>query len=511
MSAGPTTGTIIAVASAPGHGTRGVVRISGPATGALLAAIEHGPCLDDVQTRPARASVRAMLLRLPLEAMATTPSGAGGPAGAHADELLLPALCVRWHAPRSYTGEDAAELLVPGQPALLAMLVRALLLTGAGAGAGAGACAGVREAGPGEFTARAYLSGKLGLARAEGVAALIAADGEEQLAAARALHDGQLGALYAGWADELTTLLALVEAGIDFTDQEDVVPIAPAQLSARLAGLREAVATHVFARSGGEAPRGLPTIALVGEPNAGKSTLFNALLGRARAIADPLAGTTRDVLDETLDLERDAPGAGQVRLLDLPGLDRALARGGAGDRAAQLAAQQAAVRADVLVWCDGHGRFDEAQLEVLLQQSAGWLRSRRVLRVRTFADRPLGASNWATAGAATDADARALAVCGLDGWNLGPLRRALADQACGVVARAAGVAALLPRYRRALLATLAALDEARAMVASDGARGGAEEQAQCLREALSHLGELVGRISPDDVLGRIFASFCVGK
>lgn len=390
----------------------------------------------------------------------------------------MPGLVATYLGPGSYTGEDAAELLMAGNPHLAERVLGAVLET-----------PGVRLAGPGEFTARAYLNDKLSLEEAEGVAALIAARTEGERAAAEGLMSGRAGEAYRAWAEELTTLLALVEAGIDFTDQEDVVPIAPERLLERVEGLVAAIRERLGAAGGEERADALPGVVLVGAPNAGKSTLFNALLGRARAVVSDEAGTTRDVLAEALDLSGDLPGAGRVVLMDAAGLDGAAA---GVDAAAQARAREAALAADVLVHCDPTGRFGA----VVGVDGAG----RRVIRVRTKADLPAGS------GAGGD-----VAVCALDGWNVGVLRRAIADAAAGSGARGAAAAALLPRHRRALAAAEAGLRSAAEAVRAGGAEAEAEIVAGALREALDALGELTGKVAPDDVIGRIFATFCVGK
>jgi tRNA modification GTPase len=393
-------------------------------------------------------------------------------------ECAAPCLVMVYRAPASYTGEDMAEVLLPGNPLLLERVLGEMLAMGGG-----------RRATPGEFSARAYLNERLTLAEAEGVSAMIAARSGEELAAARGLMEGRTGTQYRAWAEELATLLALVEAGIDFTDQEDVVAIAPGVLRARLGRLGSEVERFLGAAAGAEARAHLPRVVLAGPPNAGKSTLFNALLGRERAVVSDLAGTTRDVLDERMDLSGDAPGAGAVALVDIAGLD------GSSDgmcAAAQSAARGAIENADVVVQCDPSGRFEDLGVRA------------PVIRVRTKADLPMGAD-----GSSSDAGPQ-VAVCALDRWNLPLLRRAIADAAMGP--RSAGAAAVLPRHRRALAAALDGLRGAMEAVEHDE-RWIAEPEvvAGVLREALDAMGELVGRVSPDDVIGRIFATFCVGK
>jgi tRNA modification GTPase len=450
--------TIVAVASAPGRSARGIVRLSGAGTREALAQILADP------PRPFDRGGFPARLR-------------AGIAGSSE----LPLLVAAYRAPRSYTGEDAAELVLPGNPIVLERMVRALC-----------ALPGVRQASPGEFTARAFLAERLTLEQAEGVAAVIAAETEEELTAGRELLEGQRGAMYAAWGDELALLLALVEAGIDFVDQEDVVAIDPAELKSRLQRLIAEVESFLGGAQGAEALHGLAQVVLAGRPNAGKSTLFNALLGRRRAVVSDLAGTTRDVLEEQLDLRAEIPGAGAVLLIDLAGLDASGEAWGHGGESGQIhaqaqhAAREAVGSADVVVWCDPRGEFAGREM-------AGLPRT-PVIRVRTKADLP------GQPGLSGD---DAIAVCALDGWNLAVLRRAIADAAYGA-ARASGGAVVWPRHRRALDSAL------------QGMRGAVELEdaelvAQRLREALDALGELIGHISPDDIVGRIFATFCVGK
>lgn len=432
----PTGDTIVAMASAPGWSARAIVRLSGPAVGTVLTQV----C--GVDPSPGLKVARVTL----------------------APSRSLPVLAIVYRGPRSYTGEDAAELLLPGNPHLVERVISTLLRL-----------EGVRSATPGEFTARAYLNGKLSLDEAEGVAATIAAVNDEQLRAARDVLSGAAGARYRAWTEEVTTLLALVEAGIDFTDQEDVVAISKEALGATAGAVAAAIEARLGGREGVEAARGLPRVVLAGAPNAGKSTLFNALLGRERAVVSPIAGTTRDAIEEEMDLSRDLPGAGTVVLVDLAGLDDEAASGVIGAMA-QDAAAGAIASADVVLHCDPAGRFP-----VLATRGV-------VIRVRTKADQP-----------GEDAIGQAVPVCALDGWNLGVLRRAIAESASA----ATGSAEVIPRHARALREAALRLREACAAEA--------ELAASSLRQALDALGEVTGRISPDDVIGRIFATFCIGK
>lgn len=457
MPAFSLTDTICALATPPTHAPRAVIRISGPAAFCSLPlAGRAGEGFISDSLRRARTTTLSI------------------PNASNTKLLELPILLLCFPAPHSYTGEHCAEICFAGNPFLAERIINALT-----------AHPGVRRAQPGEFTARAFLAGRLSLAQAEGVAATIAARTSEQLAAAQSLLSGATGERYRHWADDCTTLLALVEAGIDFTDQEDVVAITAPNLSARALALAAEIDALLGTRAGAESPRTLPTVVLAGAPNAGKSTLFNALLGQDRAVASPAAGTTRDVLTEPLDLSADAPGAGTVLLQDLAGLSTSPT--GAIDALAQAHAREAIAHADLILWCDPTGTFPEHASPARTIQG----RTPALLRVRTFGDQP--ALN------ATDA----IPVCALDRWNLATLRRAIADHAC--TTRAADLATLLPRHQRALASAAEALRAAAANAATP------ELAATNLRSALDELAQLVGAITPDDVIGRVFATFCVGK
>lgn len=445
--------TIAALATPPGRAARALLRIAGQRAHEALAPMCESP--------PSAPGPQRVRLRLP------------------AGEL--PALAIRFDAPRSYTGEDAIELLIPGAPALVDRVLSAILDR-----------PGVRRAEPGEFTARAYLSGRLSLTQAEGVAFAIAAESDAQLEAAADLLRGEAGDRYARWADSVAHLLALVEAGIDFTDQEDVTAIPSGRLLASAAELASEI--HTMLSRDGEAPEAAARVraCIAGAPNAGKSTLFNALLNRRRSVVSETPGATRDAIEEPLDLSGQSSFCPPVTLIDLAGLDEALASRSAVDSLAQSRARAEIARADILLHCDPAGVFVPS-----LRASA----RQRVLFLRTKADLPAGSDGPSI-----------LPVCALDGRNLRHLRAAIADAAASS-ARSAALT-VLPRHRAALAAAAVELEGAAALVADDppaAAPSRPELVAQRLREALDQLGQLVGRVHPDDLLARIFASFCVGK
>lgn len=441
-----TADTIAALASPPGVSDRALVRCSGSVCREIAAEL----------VRPAisRPGVRAASVRV----------GAA----------WCPGLVVRANGPASYTGEDTLELILPGNPHLVAMLLDGLC-----------SISGVRRAAPGEFTARAYLNGRLSLDEAEGVAAMIAAGNEEELESARRLEWGETGRVYREWEREIIELLALVEAGIDFTDQEDVVPIAPPVLRERV----DSLAREMLSAAGAEVPQrsgaSLPLVALVGAPNAGKSTLFNALLGRRRSVVSDRPGATRDAIIESCDLAGVAGGRLVVRLADLPGLESP-----ASADPGQRSAIGLLARAEVLVHCDPEGRFEALPWALPA--------NRPTLRVRTKADLP-------GPGAGGD-----LAVCALDGWKLDALKRGIAD-----AARAAGLGSVSVALARHAVAIRDAAGLLRPLAeALDPHARSLEEPeviAHALRGALDALESVIGRVAPDDVIGRIFATFCVGK
>lgn len=390
------------------------------------------------------------------------------------DAGRLPCLVITYEGPRSFTGGDVMEVLAPGNPAMLERMVDQMT-----------AMQGVRRAGPGEFTARAYLQGRLSLDRAEGVAMTIAARTGEELDAAMRLLRGETGARYHNVTDAIAGALSLVEAGIDFADQEDVVVISASELRSRFTAI-ERTLTELLGAGAQRRRTGTARVAIVGRPNAGKSTLFNALLGRERAIVSDVAGTTRDVIVERLSLSDAAPGAGEVEIVDLAGLDEALV--GAIDQSSQEAARRANAQADAIIHCDPTGRFD-------LQINSG---ETPVLRVRTKADLPHEVSTG-----------EEIAICAIDGWNLGALKRAIADAAS---ATAGGVIAA--RHAAALRSASDAIASASKRVARLSASRDLEDAeliALDLREALDAMGSITGQVTPDDVIGRIFASFCIGK
>ena len=258
------TDTIFAPATAAGRAAVAIVRISGPETaGALIALTGDLP--------PPRAMRRRRLV--------DPDSG----------EPLDDALVLWFPAPRSFTGEDVAELHLHGSRAVLAAVMDALRRPG------------LRLAEPGEFTRRAFYNGKLDLTQAEAIADLAAAETEAQRRQALRQLDGELGGLYRDWAQRLTRALAHLEAVIDFPD-EDLPPAIEKQIVAEIDSLGSEIASHLADGHRGERLRDGIAVAIVGPPNAGKSSLLNRIARREAAITSPIPGTTRDIVEVAIDL-----------------------------------------------------------------------------------------------------------------------------------------------------------------------------------------------------------------
>jgi tRNA modification GTPase len=431
---------IVALATAAGPGARAVVRLSGPGAAAAVATLCDNPDL-----LPPRRLLASASLRLP------------GVAG------LLPAEVYVWPAPHSSTGQEVVEIHTLSSMPLLEALLAALL--------GAGA----RAARPGEFTMRGFLAGKLDLTRAEAVLAVIEAADRDELKQALAQLAGGVARPMQALRDDLLNLLADVEAGLDFADEdisfvsEDVVLKSLGIALAHLTGLnrqlnRRAVSERVL------------RAALAGRPNAGKSSLFNALGGRALVSAEP--GTTRDYLTQRLRLDDCL-----VELIDTPG--RSEARDGIEGQAQELG-RGAAASADLLLVC-------VAADETAGGEEAALLRSPAAVAVATKCDLAPAPAGWLATSAAT-------------GAGVVELRRLLAERARA--RREPPLAPSLSRCRHHVEACLEHLRRAHALVIDQGPP---ELLALELRGALDQLGEMAGAVYTDDLLDRVFSRFCVGK
>jgi len=450
----PPTDTIVAVSSPPGRSSRGLIRISGPGVSSVLNHLLDGPATEPRTLTPVRLN-----------------------------DPNIPALLLRFDSPASYTGDDLAELQLPGNASLLDRVLHQAINT---------PNANARLAEPGEFTFRAYTAGKLDLTQAEGVGATISAVSDSQLAAATLLRQGKLGQTAETLVNQLGNLLALVEAGIDFTDQEDVTPIPAGVLGKKISELANELGALLSRSRSWGAIESLPRVVLVGPPSVGKSTLFNRLLGRERAVIDASPGTTRDALAEPLQLTDTNGREVEVMLVDLAGIDDALAdQTLAPDRAAQQAVHETIRQADLLIRVS-----DDAQW-VPLDAIAP------VIDVLTKCDQP--DNTRAT---------NAIPLSAHTGLGIDSLKQAITlELASQAVSIHADLLALQPRHEQAINDAASALKQTQQRLSTSApeALDDIELLADSMRAALDALASLGGRLTPDEVIGRVFATFCVGK
>ncbi len=376
------------------------------------------------------------------------------------------AIALWFPAPHSVTGEDVAEFQIHGSRAVLAALIAALTRQG------------LRLAEPGEFTRRAFFNDKLDLLQAEAIGDLTAAETEAQRRQALRQLDGGLGDIYRDWAARLLRFLAHFEAVIDFPD-EDLPPGTESGVADQTAALAGEIAAHLADERRGERLRDGIAIAIVGPPNAGKSSLLNCLTQREAAITSPIAGTTRDVIEVAIDL-----GGYPVVLADTAGLrETADAIEQEGLRRALARAEAAELRLFVF---DANEPTQAAGAESL---PAG-----ETLLIANKID--LGVSRVAL-------PPGAVAVSALTGDGIAALVETLArriaadyDLAAPLLTRA--------RHREALEAALGALQRSLAALLP-------ELRAEDLRLAWRSLGRITGQVDVEDLLDVIFADFCIGK
>jgi tRNA modification GTPase len=426
----------------------GVVRLSGPRAVAIASTL--------VRSRTPLAALPSHTQRHVV--IADPVSG----------ERLDDALCAVMRAPRSYTGEDVVELSCHGSPALLRAVIERLCANGA------------RLALPGEFTRRAFVNGRLDLAQAEAVALLIAARTERAVALAARGVAGELGHTLRALRDNLLDLIAGLEVALDFP--EDGVGIDPVKATAAVEALvADVMALRQRAQRGRIVQDGV-TVALVGAQNAGKSSLLNALVGRERAIVSPIAGTTRDVIEATIELD-GIP----IRLLDTAGIGTPSdALEAEGIRRSRAAIDESDL---LLVVIDGSRPPSCAVLEETAARQRILVRAKCDLRSDPAAARLDGAL-----------DVSAVTGAGLD---------VLTERICRSVTTGGGGGELVASLRQ--MEGLAALQAA--LIAARRALEEAPIEVALLdfKDALQHVSSLVGVDVGDAVLDRIFATFCLGK
>jgi len=449
------TDTIVAIATAPGAGGVGVVRLSGPRSRAIAEVI----C--DCALVPRHAHyVRFRDAR---------------------NEALDDGIALYFQAPASYTGEHVVELQAHGSPVVLQQIVARCCELGA------------RHARPGEYSERAFLNGKLDLAQAEAVADLIAASDARAARAARRALDGVFSQRVDALGAELTALRVHVEAAIDFAD-EPLDTLGGAQLRHRLAEARKALDTLLHEAERGQKLRDGVHAVIVGPPNAGKSSLLNALAGSERAIVTDIAGTTRDLLRETIRLD-----GVELTLVDTAGLREG---GDAIEREGMRRAHAELERADLaIVVLDARdpaaGRAAVAEAIAPVPRRL-WVHNKSDL----LTDAPVHRS-------AHDEDRDdTVHVSARAGTGLDTLHARLRALSLGEPGDAGeGAFTARARHVEALRRAAAALTDAEVELA----RESLELAAEALRAAHDDLGEITGRMAPDDLLGHIFSSFCIGK
>lgn len=425
--------TIYALASARGKAGVAVVRLSGPMAHEAVARLCRVP-----------VARQAALRRLVWDG-----------------EVLDEALVLVFEAGASFTGELAAELQLHGSVAVVAKVLRVL-----------SEIAGLRLAEAGEFTRRALENGRLDLAQVEGLADLIDAETEAQRRQALRVFSGALGRRIEGWRLDLVRAAALIEATIDFADEDVPVDVVP-EVGALIAGLLAALRSELAGAGAAERIRDGFEVAIVGAPNVGKSTLLNALAGREAAITSEIAGTTRDVIEVRMDI-----GGLAVTLLDTAGLREA------EDSVERIGIGRAIERANA------------ADMRVFLLD---------------FVGEPLaleaGPDDLMVLSKADQRESGAIAVSGKSGLGLDWLLAEISER----LQRRAASAGLLIRERQrlAILAGIAGLEDAERLLPRAGELP--ELIAADLRQTLRSLELMVGRIDVESLLDEIFSSFCIGK
>lgn len=421
--------TIVAVSSPGGRSAKSLIRTSGSMAhnGAIILGLQ-----------PEQHKVKHGRLRL--------------------NSTTFPVLLSFFPRGNSYTGQDVVEVQLPNNRWLVDMVVGLLVEATNG-----------RLALPGEFTARAYLNGNMSISAAEGVCATISAKNDAELKGASLLRKGSLAMAVEPVSEEILQTLSLVEAGIDFTDDEDVVSITLERLEESVSSCIDNIESILDARVPMEALRELPRIVLAGLPNAGKSELFNALVAKRRVVVSSQSGTTRDAISEPVVF-----GEKEALLIDVAGIETPTSELA---KSVQKTTIRALESADVILWCVAPG--DEIPK---LKQ--------KMLVVHTKRDLP---------------ESHPDSICSTTGHGLVELCSFISSKLSKSPIPAEGALAILGRHELCLRSSLVSLKDVLENLAVP------ELVANSLRESLDSIGAITGRVTPDEVLGEVFSKFCIGK
>ena len=449
--------TILAVATPPGQSARGMIRIAGPDAVGLVNGILRAPLPEATGAYPVR----------------TVPQ-----------LLSLPALAILFSADRGPIGQPVVELWLPGNPELLHRVLSQLLERGSEYGA--------RLASPGEFTARSWMLGRMDLTQAEGVGLLVSAEHTAAVRAAHRLLAGGPGKRIKELREQILDLLAALEAGIDFSDQEDVRFLPTEEVHSTLCGILKSL--QLIRERGVPLERfqGPPRIMVVGPPNAGKSTLCNALLSGERFLTAPIEGTTRDLVSTPWAL--DAPGGAlDVVLVDSPGVfdeKHGIDLGSA--RLSEQASQEhekALSSANVILSC-----------QVCGEQSVAWTGDPRVIQVRTKKDQ---------ADQESPQNCSDVEVSARTGYGIDHLKAQILDKLMGFEGHHSDGVALRESHWATIDQAIRSLQDAHELAQQESC----PDELVCEALLLSRraLDEVLGNRDPEAVFDRVFSSFCIGK
>lgn len=477
--------TICAVATPPGEGGIGIVRLSG----SLALAIAQQVAL--LRSGRSLASVASYTLHLADFVDPSVPFKSGAPCeleGRPSDRVIDEGLIVFMKGPRSFTGENVVEFHCHGGGLVLTRLVDTCLSVGA------------RLAEPGEFTKRAFLNGRLDLTQAEAVLDTIRARSEAGLKLAQRHLRGELKELVARLRNQVVAMLAQVEAGIDFVE-EDISFISRQSLSSGLQNILEAIHGVLRTAENGRVVREGARVVIVGQPNVGKSSLLNRLVGYDRAIVTDIPGTTRDIIEDSVTLDGLL-----ITLMDTAGLRDATDRvEQEGIRRTKAARQEG----DLILHVMDAAKLVETE-ETDIESVLAYSEKRTDLHILNKSDLVTEATLHRLTGLLEErASNRVIPISARTGLGLDALKQSIRSR-LSVASLEPPEGALLTniRHRRALAQAAASMQEA---LAASIRSVDLEFIAMDLRGATDALGEITGVITSDEILNQIFSQFCIGK